>query len=213
MVRKVSEKVDEAQVQEDLERYRQKAIELGATDAKVITTDMVVIDERVRMKCMFPLCFMYGTNINCPPHAIDLEQTRKVVKNFQYGIFTRLQGPSEEFAGPEAVEKNLLAIRHIKTIKIIGLLESMAFFDGYYLAVGFGCGPCKLLFCPDKECSALMPGQGCRHSLRIRASMEGVGMDVFKMATKVGWDVYPIGSAICPKDVPFGATYGLLLIC
>jgi predicted metal-binding protein len=212
MVRKISEIIPDEQLQKDLENYRQRSIDLGATEAKIITTDMVIIDERVRAKCIYPKCPYYGTNAQCPPHAMDLDQTRKIVENFRYGIFCRLQGPSEEFAGPEALEKNLVARGHVKILEIVAKIESQAFFDGYHLALAFGCGPCKHFFCPTKECSALVPGQPCRHPLKARSSMEGVGMDVFKMAAKVGWDIYPIGGSISPSEVPFGATHGLVLI-
>ncbi len=100
----------------------------------------------------------------------------------------------------------------MKTYEIISKIESQAFFDGYHLALGFACGPCKKFFCDKKECSALIPGQPCRHPLRARGSMEGVGMDVFTMATKAGWDVYPIGASIDPSEVPFGAVFGIVFI-
>ena len=73
MVRKIVEKVPDELLQQDPEKYRQRAIEIGATDAKIITTDIIVIDERVRAKCINPVCASYGTNINCPPYAMDLE--------------------------------------------------------------------------------------------------------------------------------------------
>ncbi len=66
MARKIMEKIPEGQLQNDLEKYRERALELGATDAKVIPTDAVVIDERVLAKCTYPKCPGYGTNANCP---------------------------------------------------------------------------------------------------------------------------------------------------
>ena len=51
MVRKIAEKVPDEQLHKDLDKYRQQAIGFGSTDAKVITTDMVLIDERVLAKC------------------------------------------------------------------------------------------------------------------------------------------------------------------
>ncbi len=42
--------------------------------------------------------------------------------------------------------------------------------------------------------------------------MEAVGMDAFMMATKVGWDVYPIGVSISPTEIPHGTMLGLVLI-
>ena len=109
MVRKIVESVSDEVLQQDLEKYRQRALELGATDAKIITTDMVVIDERVRAKCIYPKCEWYGTSVNCPPHTIDVEQTRKIVDKFRYAIFFRLKVPTEIVAGkrtPEQLKEN-----------------------------------------------------------------------------------------------------------
>ncbi len=212
MVRKISAKIPDKQLQQDLEKYRQRALELGATDAKTINADMIIIDERVRAKCIYPKCDQYGTNAQCPPYAMDLDMVRKIVKNFRYAIFTRLEVPSENIAGREAQQKGSFGRAHVKTHEIVSKIEAEAFFDGYHLALGFACGPCKALFCFNQDCAALVPGKWCRHPLRARSSMEGVGMDVFTMATKAGWPIYPIGASISPKDVPCGGTYGLILI-
>jgi len=212
MLRKIVEMVPDEQLQEDLEKYRQRAIELGGTDAKIITADAVVIDERVRAKCIHPKCRMYGTNINCPPHAMDLELMKKIVNNFQYAIFLMLKVPPEMVAGPEAMKKGLPNRSLVKGYEIISKIEAEAHSDGYYLAVAFSTGPCKAGFCPDIECSALVPGQPCRHALRARGSISGAGIDAYKMATRVGWDVYPIGVSTDPSSVPHGTIMGIVLI-
>ena len=67
MVRKVVEHVPDSVLQQDLQRYRKRAIELGASDARIISTAEVIIDERVRAKCIYPVCSLYGTNVTCPP--------------------------------------------------------------------------------------------------------------------------------------------------
>jgi len=212
MVRKIVEKVPDEQLQKDLEKYRQRALELGATDAKIITTDMVLIDDRVLAKCTYPKCPRYGTNVNCPPYAMGLEQVRKIVSNFQYATFIKLEVPSEETAGPEARDKNLGAPWRKKINEIAAKIEAEAFYDSYYLALAFGSGPCKSIFCPDTDCRALVPGQACPHRLKARSPMEGVGMDVYTMAIKVGWDIYPIGEATLPSEVPYGLRLALVLI-
>ena len=211
MVHKIVEKVPDEQLQGDLDRYRQRALELGATDAKIITTDMVLIDERVRAKCIYPKCAAYGTNTNCPPYVMDLEQFRKTVSNFRYAVFTKLEVPSEEIT----YTRGRSSADHWRTkmAEIVAKIEAEAFYDGYYLALAFAGGSCKRIFCPDTDCSALVPGQPCRHPLRARAAMEAVGMDAFTMATKVGWDIYPIGRSSTPSEVPHGARLGLVLIC
>ncbi len=204
MVRKIVEKIPEGMLQQDLGKYRQRALALGATDTKVITSDMILIDERVRAKCLYPKCRNYGTNAHCPPYASDLDLIRRMVDNFHYAILIKLEVPSEEMAR--------FVRSQMKMYEIIGDIEAEAFYDGYHLAVGFGGGPCKVFFCPDQECSALTLGEGCRHPLKARASMEGAGMDAFTMATKVGWDIYPIGASILPLEVPHGTALGLVLI-
>jgi len=59
MARKILENVPEDILRNDLERYRLKALELGATDAVVINADRISIDEKLRLKCMIPACVRY----------------------------------------------------------------------------------------------------------------------------------------------------------
>jgi hypothetical protein len=44
-----------------------------------------------------------------------------------------------------------------------GSIEAEAYYNGYHLALAFGNGSCKGLFCADVECRALVPGQACSH--------------------------------------------------
>ena len=213
MAQKIIAKIPQEQLQKDLEKYRQRALEMGATDAKVIGTDDIVIDERVLAKCTYPKCPGYGTNANCPPYAMDIDQIRKVVNNFKYAIFVKLEVPPEEIAGKKAIEKDLTQPYRRKLAEIVAKIEAEAFYDGHHLALAFGNGSCKMLFCPNTECVALVPGQGCPHRLKARSPMEGVGMDAYTMATKVGWDIYPIGVATLPSEVPYGMRLALVLIC
>ena len=212
MIRKILDKIPDEGLKQDLKKYQQQAIELGATEAKIITTDLIVIDERIQAKCIYPKCTSYGTNANCPPYAMSLGMVRKIVNKFRYALFTRLEVPSEQVAGPVARDKRLTVRSQLKNQEIVSKIEGEAFYDGYHLALGFADGPCKRAFCPETECTALVPGRPCRHPLRARSSMEAVGMDVFKMAVNVGWNIYPIGQSLSPSKVPYGAKLGLVLI-
>ena len=91
----------EEELKRDLESYRKMAIELGATDAKVIPADEVYIDSRVRIKCTIPKCPEYGSSAHCPPHAPDPDQMRELVGAYKkallvihrcYGENSRLYG-------------------------------------------------------------------------------------------------------------------------
>jgi hypothetical protein len=66
--KKIGLDVEEVRLAADLQKYQEKAIELGATRAKIVRTDEIPVDERVTMKCQIPICFGYGVGANCPPH-------------------------------------------------------------------------------------------------------------------------------------------------
>jgi predicted metal-binding protein len=214
MVQKIRRKISEASLLSDLERYRKEAIKLGASDAKVIKAKDVIIDERAQIKCVYPKCHYFGTNANCPPYAIKPEETRKLLKKYKYGIILTTQASSDLFVGPYRAlsRRPEWGAMRKKMYEIVSKIESMAFYDGYYFALGFGGGACKRVFCENLDCQALKPGKPCRFPMKARASMEGVGMDVFGTAVRVGWDIYPCGAGLSPKDVPFGRRVGLILI-
>jgi hypothetical protein len=57
-----------------------------------------------------------------------------------------------------------------------------------------------------------LEGKKCRFSLRSRPSMEAVGIDVYQMVARAGWDIYPIGSDDKPEDIPKGTLAGLIIV-
>ena len=150
MVRKVLAEVPQTLLKEDLEKYRKTAIEIGATDAKVVTTDAILIEEKVRAKCLVPLCGSVGKSLNCPPHTMDLDMVRKVVGGFQYALFYMLQVPSGDLCGPDFVAKKKGMPSAMKNYEICSKIEAAAFYDGYYLAMGFAGGPCGRYMCGNQ---------------------------------------------------------------
>lgn len=67
------------------------------------------------------------------------------------------------------LEKN---VSQEKLAKLNGLpkgytskIESETFNDAHHIHVRFASGSCKRLFCPDKDCVALIPGKPLRPSL------------------------------------------------
>lgn len=212
MAIKVFKDIPQKKLQEDLERYAKRAIELGASDARVVNSDIIIIDERVRAKCLYPKCPNYGTSANCPPYVMDLKDIRKLIEKYEQGILIDVRVPAELIAGPHAHETKSYVPGSAKMHEIVSKIEAEAFGDGYYLALGFASGSCKNVFCRDVECQALTRGQACRNPLRSRPSMESMSMDAFAMATMMGWDIYPIGRRTAPSSVPYGHRLGLVLI-
>jgi predicted metal-binding protein len=205
MTRRITDNISEEALLSDLEKLRQKALELGASQVEIIPADRVIIDERVRAKCLNPKCPTYGTCGNCPPYAPDLDFIRKIAAKYRYALFILTRFPAEHTVTEE--HHPLTISGGLKSHEIIAKVEAAAFHEGYYLAMGLGAGSCKPVFCPDSECSVLK-GKECRQGLKARYSMESWGMDAFLMAARAGWEIYPGGKS----DVPFLVTLGLVFI-
>ena len=206
-IKKINLKNNPGKLKKNLDRYVKLATENGATAACIIPTENIVLDERVRMKCRFPVCEWYATCLNCPPHTGSVDEMRTRVGLYKHAIVFKVEFPDELAKGQKKQtpqEKQII-------YKIISLVESAAFYDGYYFATGFGAGSCRSKMCNNQPCQALQ-GLGCRFKARAYASMEAVGMDVYRIATSLGWDIYPIGRSCKEKMVPYLTRLGLILI-
>jgi predicted metal-binding protein len=223
--RKVREKISEGQVLSDLDRYRKAALDMKEiSDAVIVGPESIFIDPRVPFKCAIPKCRSYGTCANCPPHVLSAEETQKLVDCYHYALFIKKVIRSGVVVGEhltkpggsetaEAKQKLIEAVQAYFAIsKAVATLESMAFYDGYYLAMGFAAGSCKKTLCGKFPSCLVLEGKSCRHPNFARPSMEASGFDVFRMAAKVGWEVYPIGGTCQPGDVPYATLMGLILV-
>jgi predicted metal-binding protein len=209
--KKITLAVDEVQIAGDLRKYQEKAIELGATRAKIVRTDEIHVDERVTMKCQIPLCFGYGVSANCPPNTMKPAELRTHLEKYRWAVFFVKEIPPEVVVRDKATIKERVAA-YQDVYKVVTGVESAAFYDGHYLAFGFGAGSCRHTFCGQQEDCAVMKGTKCRFSLRSRPSMEAVGIDVFKMIASAGWSVYPIGSDAKPDEIPCGVLAGIIIV-
>nr|HID59002.1 DUF2284 domain-containing protein [Desulfobacterales bacterium] len=210
-IRKIDLEISEDKLQKDLERYVEKILELGATKAKIVKAGEIPVDERVVLKCQIPRCFGYGVGANCPPNTLKPEELRSVLKKYKWAVFFIKDIPPRVIVRDKATIKERVAA-YQNVFKIINEVESMAFYDGYYLAFGLAAGSCRHTFCGlEKSCPA-MEGERCRFSLRSRPSMEAVGIDVYRMTASAGWDIYPIGSDAKPEDIPKGTLAGIVIV-
>ena len=210
MIKKITIKDDPEQFKRDLERYVELALESGISKAAIVPTEQIVVDERVLMKCRFPLCVEYGKCRNCPPHTGSIADMRAQVARFRYGIFLKLDVPAERIVAPASKGDEGVADL-IKLCSIISTVESAAYYDGYYFATGFSSASCHFIWCRGLDCQALN-GDGCRQWARVYTSMEAVGIDVFRLAASLDWDIYPIGITSTVDIVPHGSRCGLVLI-
>ena len=200
-----------ARLPQDLEKYCEKALELGANQAKIIPVQEIVVDDRVPLKCQIPRCFGYGAGAHCPPHTLKPAELREALQHYQWAMLFIKEVPPEVIVRNKATIKERVAA-YQEVFKIVSELESMAFYDGHYLAFGLGAGSCRHTFCGQQEDCQAMEGKRCRFSLLARPSMEAVGIDVYKMMAQVGWDIYPIGSGAKPGNIPKGTLAGIVIV-
>ncbi len=201
-----------AELKKDLEYFKEKAIELGASMAEIIPAELVEVDERVSLKCANPLCSYYGMCIHCPPHhGFEPDFIRKALSKYQWAILFALDvKPVEHFAG-DAMERREGVQWSTKCMEIAGRIETLAFGNGYYLSLGLAQSCCLRALCKQDRCSVL-DGKKCPFPLKSRSSIECLGVDVFRLVTKVGWNIYPIYRSVDPKGVPRALAVGIVFI-
>lgn len=153
-------------------KYIAKAIKLGASKARLISTASVVTGQWVRMKCQYG-CDGYGQCLTCPPYACASETTAKMLKEYRRAILIH---------GNDHTDISAVAVK----------LERMIFLDGYYKVFAFGAGPCRLC----SECNL----KACTHAYEARPSMEASGIDVYQTAHNNGYPITVITDQSCHQN-------------
>jgi predicted metal-binding protein len=150
-------------------KFIEKAVELGAKDARVIKTDSIVTAAWVRWKCRYG-CSGYGSSLCCPPNSPTYLETRDLVDCYENALLVHFTEDIESAAeGPK------------DPTGVIALLERDFFLAGYFKAFALGAGPCRLC----AECTM----KKCRHAESARPSMESCGIDVFSTVRINGYSV------------------------
>ena len=90
---------------------RKLALEMGASDAKIIPANKVVVEDRVVLKCKVG-CAHYGKTLACPPYTPSAEEFRKIVSEYSYAMFMKFQ--SRATADPEVMKKLMVAETDLK---------------------------------------------------------------------------------------------------
>jgi len=214
MPRALGKAVDEETLRAGLELYRELALESGASETAIIPAGDVIVDERVRLKCLVPRCLRAGETPNCPPYTPDLDLVRKALSRFSWAILFKCNvEPMEDYApgsGKTKAEKRRTLSFHRQSGDVVYALERQAYKDGYHLAMGFGGGSCKDYLCQGMICQFLDSGR-CRFPHRARPAMEAMGIDVIGLINKVGWEAYALLGDL--SQVPCAITVGIVFIC
>jgi predicted metal-binding protein len=211
IIKKITGDMGAARLSEDLEKYKEHALKLGASKATIVEVDKIPVDERVVLKCRIPRCFGYGACAQCPPNTLKPQELRELLKGYQWAVFFIMDVSPEIIIRDKATIKERVAAYQL-VFSIVNKIESLAFYDGHYLAFGFAAGSCRHTFCGKQDNCQALDGKQCRFSLLSRPSMEAVGIDVYKMVAEAGWDIYPIGSSAKAEDIPKGTLAGIIIV-
>jgi predicted metal-binding protein len=139
---------------------------MGFRDAVVMQADQVAIAPWVPLKCRYG-CSTYGRNRQCPPHAMQPEETRALLKSYEYALLVEGTPPGRKFHD-----------------QLIGL-ERKAFLAGCHKAFALGAGPCPV-------CETCPEDGTCRQPEKARPAMEALGIDVYETARRAGIGLKPL---------------------
>ncbi len=179
----------------------EEAGRLGAIEAKIVTPGMVVVEDRVLLKCKTG-CNMYAQKFVCPPHTPTPQEFRKILKEYKAILVAKFPAEAEadENVGRSLV-KNLCAPdtpadlrirtkefwdtwgRDKRSILLTMLaLEKEAFNQGYTLAVALTAGSCALC----EKCDMEGP---CAHPTMARYPEHALGVNVKKTLRNIGMSI------------------------
>ncbi|MEM2080889.1 MAG: DUF2284 domain-containing protein [Candidatus Bathyarchaeia archaeon] len=187
---------------EQFEFLRKTALENGAVAAKIITTDKIVVEDRIVLKCKVG-CPNYGKTLMCPPYTPTAEEFRKIVKEYRYALFMKFKSCatatpelSKYFSKaendpniPTDVKEKLQKFwadwkeDKLRILSLVLDLEKAAMNKGYPLALGLISGYCQLC----EKCT--LDRSKCVHPTKARYSEDAVGVNVRATAKNAGIEV------------------------
>lgn len=146
---------------ENIKKYINRALEMGAADAVEFKIGDICFDSRTLLKCMYG-CSDWGKNHTCPsrPGSPSIAEYREMFSRYSRGVIVHTHDKAS-------------------SQKISFTLEREAFGDGYYFA--FSLSDCSLC----SECAAVKC-ETCRFPKMARPAFHSVGIDVFKTVRGLG---------------------------
>lgn len=158
------------------EKLEDAAVSLGATRAKVISSDLVTTDTSFRDACVQNSCGMYGKCWMCPPDVGDIEDLVKEIRKYPKVLVWQIVGELEDsfdFEGMQECRKGVnVLLRGLRNH-----FTEQGITDALFLGVG-GCGVCPV--CAKQE------GEPCRFPEEAAASLEAYGIYVSELAKSAG---------------------------
>jgi len=197
----------EYSVQSVLKELTQLACQLGASDARDISTTEISVEEDLANLCREPGCENYGLSASCPPYVDGPDGFRKLLNTFKHVVVFKIDVPSEILFSDE--RRDIFRLLH----EIAASIEQSAIEMGCHDSKAYVGGSCKQIFCRDHpDCRVLAENGKCRNPLFARPSMSGFGINVLKLKKAAGWMSNKTPRDADPDTVSMETVCGLVLI-
>ena len=194
------------------------ALQLGATEAKIIPTKNITVENRVVLKCKIG-CNNYGKTLMCPPYAPNIDDFRKTLTEYNYALVLKIKSQatvtpetaqllSKNQNDPTLTEDQKQKINKFwnswnnerkQVLEKLRQIEKTAMNNGYPLALAFTTGTCILC----EKCNTEQ--KICKHPTEARCSAQAVGINIMQTLQNAG----------IPMTYPFQKnpeSFGLVLI-
>ena len=178
-----------------------RAIRAGATDAAVVDTAEIVVEDHLAELCLPPKCPNFGTSAGCPPHVGGPAQMRRRIEAAASGraIVIKIEIPSSTLLSDIETRCEIFALLS----EIAADIEETAVWMGYTEASAYAGGGCKQTFCREHTACRVIEEDGtCRHPHKARPSMSGFGVNVGRLMQSAGWEAATSGQKAAGDD-PF----------
>lgn len=191
----------------DVKKLTELACRSGASNAEVISTSEISIEDDLANLCREPRCENYGLSASCPPYVAGPSGFRKLLQTFAQAVVFKIEVPSEILLSSD--RREVFRALH----EIAAGIERSAVDMGYRHSRAYAGGSCKRLFCQDYTyCRLLEEGGECRNPHQARPSMSGFGINVSKLMQVAGWTMNRITQDTRQDEVSMGTVCGLVLI-
>ncbi len=143
-------------------------------DFKWIDPKTIVVEQWVRMKCLFG-CKEYGKTATCPPNVPSIEESKNFFQEYTSALVIHfeksVEQPEDRHAWTRGINTHLLELE--RDVFISGFRKAfLLFMDSCTMCEG----------CPGKR-------EKCKEPEKARPTPEALGMDVFATVRQIG---YPI---------------------
>ena len=166
----------------NLEKLIRLSCSLGASDAEIIASGDISVENGLANLCSESQCENYGLSPSCPPHVLGPSEFRKLQRRLKHAIAIRIVVPSAALFSDE--RREIMRLLH----EVVAGIEQAAVGMGYSDSKAFAGGSCKKIFCHDHAgCRILSEDGECRYPQYARPSMSGFGINVSELMKTCGW--------------------------